>query len=952
MFTHFDDVLKVAEQQWDQAQQSFKSEPTIESYTKMQLAGEQLLSMKQMLERIDEELPRLALFESLKKNIGKELSTTTGWERELKANIHLDFGRMVDAVAEANEKTSDNLNRINQAVAERNIEKTLDSASKRFSKTDSAVIKKLFKKCKAFEGSDLKQYITSKHALFGVLSLPNSKTLYPKIHAFCQREENRLTQQEERFIDFNELVLAEMMHKGQPEPGIFSRIFKAIAPDPANWSDETKRKVGLGFTALQFIEQVRNMMPSSSSKKIAPETTLTKEQAEAVNDETALLGILLHDRYKAIQNEAILDKFTNKMPDVFKQTVQDILKHYPKQPTPTEQSTLMNGYKTLRQNMILGKEYDKNWITGNGAKPAQMKPIGFLADKPNVGKAALPIVEGLGPFTKPSPETKQEIIGNLKQAVQTTDTLHTSLTQCSRNEFLSFKSPTTPVALHELRKELALMRQSLGETMMSKPAEQSPIPGWVEWSQSVQKQCHNLKNLEGRIATAMSTYEEKLAMSNYKSYMPLTELGNKHINLVKQHDIVEAIGLDGVNVPLPQGVSSSRILNFLQTYSPEIFDHWNAIRDLYANAKDKTTILENPEILAHLDKIDQGIEKAFLKASTDDKAFESLGFSKQTKDWLNELSKKGTYLMVRSTGAEDSKQSANAGGNASISYVKPDRKELCPALGEVARSYFGVGSLQKRLNADLNPFEDELKVAVTTQELIGEEVGGAKDPSQIPISMVLFTSEPLFIGGEKFRAMRISATYGHGEGVVGNKGIGTDSALLLVSAADPSKLYILYDNQEKPERLAPVRDANGKVSLQKIANSEEMAKRPVLSNDLITRLYEWGVIGEKFYDGDPTDMEIVIKGNTIYPVQARPINRPPLSASFLDRKKISESALSPITKNLRTEMIVPGKASVVEITNPNEILIIDTLEKAEAAFKKGQHKLVVVGQSEPANSIR
>jgi hypothetical protein len=54
-------------------------------------------------------------------------------------------------------------------------------------------------------------------------------------------------------------------------------------------------------------------------------------------------------------------------------------------------------------------------------------------------------------------------------------------------------------------------------------------------------------------------------------------------------------------------------------------------------------------------------------------------------------------------------------------------------------------------------------------------MGGEKDPANIPVSAVLFSNEPLYIGNEEFRMMRLSATRGHGEGVVGNQGIATDT---------------------------------------------------------------------------------------------------------------------------------------------------------------------------------
>lgn len=69
-----------------------------------------------------------------------------------------------------------------------------------------------------------------------------------------------------------------------------------------------------------------------------------------------------------------------------------------------------------------------------------------------------------------------------------------------------------------------------------------------------------------------------------------------------------------------------------------------------------------------------------------------------------------------------------------------------------------------------------------------------------------------------------------------------------------------------------------------------MPARPVLSQELLVRLYQWGVIGEKFFDDHPTDARSIGKGNTIYPVQARAINRPKLHTTFVDRKKLPKNS--------------------------------------------------------------
>ena len=62
--------------------------------------------------------------------------------------------------------------------------------------------------------------------------------------------------------------------------------------------------------------------------------------------------------------------------------------------------------------------------------------------------------------------------------------------------------------------------------------------------------------------------------------------------------------------------------------------------------------------------------------------------SPEMEKWIEMRQKNGDFLMVRSTGAEDSKQLTNAGGNVSIPYVPADTKKAASAIGEVVKSYF------------------------------------------------------------------------------------------------------------------------------------------------------------------------------------------------------------------------------------------------------------------------
>lgn len=97
-------------------------------------------------------------------------------------------------------------------------------------------------------------------------------------------------------------------------------------------------------------------------------------------------------------------------------------------------------------------------------------------------------------------------------------------------------------------------------------------------------------------------------------------------------------------------------------------------------------------------------------------------------------------------------------------------------------------------------------------------------------------------------------------------------------------------------------------------------------------------------------MEIVIKGNTIYPVQARPVNRPDLLPTYLDTKKVAALAETPIMQKLEATILVPGKASVVVATSPDQVHFAITLEEAQNSYDKEKHQAVIVTRPEPANS--
>jgi hypothetical protein len=402
--------------------------------------------------------------------------------------------------------------------------------------------------------------------------------------------------------------------------------------------------------------------------------------------------------------------------------------------------------------------------------------------------------------------------------------------------------------------------------------------------------------------------------------------GKKHDVLVKLHGHFSKYPLEGVEVPLPYGIATEELEPFLRKNAPLFFEYWAELQELYCrNNSGYLHFFEEPKVIQLITQAQNELKKALIHFS----------LPSEIAYWLDD----SRYYMVRSSGAEDGKKTANAGGNLSCNYVSI--KEISKRIGDVIASYLDKRSLINQIKSGENPFSTSLSLSVTIQDLMGESIGGETDSNKIPVSVVLFTNEPLYVGKESFRVMKLSAGYGHGDGVVGKRGVLTDTAFVLQSMVNPSELYEWYDNQEKPERLAPLCIEN-ETRLELIANPEELIHQRALAHPMIKRLFELGLKVEELFDG-PTDMELVIKNEKIYIVQARPINRSSNFPTYLD---LDSSELQHTTD---VKILVPGGSHALIIDSPEQIYVEDTLEKASDGLRDS-HQLVVVREDEPLNS--
>ena len=179
--------------------------------------------------------------------------------------------------------------------------------------------------------------------------------------------------------------------------------------------------------------------------------------------------------------------------------------------------------------------------------------------------------------------------------------------------------------------------------------------------------------------------------------------------------------------------------------------------------------------------------------------------NEELKTFLSNQKQNQKYLIVRSTGKEDSIERANAGGNESKPYVESTLKDVSEAMGFVAASYFSEKSIGQRLALkDKKVFDKEsFFMPILIQEMIGEQVAEEKqyiiEKNKIPVSGVAFSREP-YANTEELSL--IQATYGNNEAIVA--GLAPFDTFFVGPKAITNNVYptIRYKSQRlRPEKV-------------------------------------------------------------------------------------------------------------------------------------------------------
>jgi len=408
---------------------------------------------------------------------------------------------------------------------------------------------------------------------------------------------------------------------------------------------------------------------------------------------------------------------------------------------------------------------------------------------------------------------------------------------------------------------------------------------------------------------------------------------NKYKNLVKLVDILK----DDPHAKVPPflSISSERIKNFLESKSNFYLVYHETIKQLATELNFELPKLSwCKSITLYFKKLTKLKEDYFSLDDLVKRVFsrDLLPFTTDEERFFNDARQKNLYLMVRSSGLEDSKTTANAGLYVSVPYVTPNRNYVEDAIQEVVASYFNLQALKNNLIAGLDLYNMPLCIPVLIQQLIGEPFGGAMDFAHIPVSGVAFSTQS-GLGTEHFKVTEINAAYGHGEGVVANR-VPVDRYYVTESRIDKNKLSIYPMINYKPQRLVP--RARG---LQLMKNPHDFIAKPCITKEQIEHLYAVLKKIETAY-GQPMDVEFVIQNGTIYIVQARPAMHFEQKPSYIPDAALTEAQRNAV---VAVNTIVAGSSQVCIVTDAKKLIIKDTLDDADADPQRSTAQAVFVG---------
>ncbi|PJD96494.1 MAG: hypothetical protein CK425_05870 [Parachlamydia sp.] len=353
-------------------------------------------------------------------------------------------------------------------------------------------------------------------------------------------------------------------------------------------------------------------------------------------------------------------------------------------------------------------------------------------------------------------------------------------------------------------------------------------------------------------------------------------------------------------------------------------------------------------------------------------------FTMQLEEWVKE--NKPEFVIVRSTGMEDSDKTTNPGGNASIPYVQPTPTEISTNIGKVLASYFSENSIMQRLAVgDQSLFTDPVFIPVLIQEMIGETTSPTAKvaPHEIFRSGVFFTEEPEKADGVTL----LQVGLGTGEGIVSGT-VNTDTYYIRKTTtkmpfhdrgntaqkaknANVEETVIHKVIRDKKTRQVGKQVAFKKFNIVTLKNENPALKTqcavpdPIIRDiktaaDEISRHYGPGAQKTKAMDVEytlklPDPAKKDAKG-TLYLLQARGLTHvEKKEKTYISGQKLQQIPLKDV---IPTKTLLDGQAYVRTITSDEQLLFTTDLASARKEFLRQQAKVkaIIINESSSVTS--
>lgn len=314
---------------------------------------------------------------------------------------------------------------------------------------------------------------------------------------------------------------------------------------------------------------------------------------------------------------------------------------------------------------------------------------------------------------------------------------------------------------------------------------------------------------------------DMMALSRFDKHIGLG-WGYKSANLTRLQAFSQEVSLRCstcvVAVPEFLPIGDFEMQRYVCAQYPQLMDDWKRFLGSFPSTGgkiDPATATLSPDGAKILNEIRSKIAECFTQRPYN---------TPQLQAWLAKNNPE--FVIIRSTGKEDSDTNSNAGGNASIPFVKATSSAISAAMAEVLASYFSEKSILQRMAAkDETLFQEELFLPVLIQNMVGERVHGAPSlPEEVPRSGVMFTRST----GTAEGLTEICVGLGNNEGIVSSS-VTTDRCLI-DSHGGVAKAVL-----SKNTRFVAHEETDGHYSCEPIRNDDALLRQSPALPDGVAR---------------------------------------------------------------------------------------------------------------------